>query len=219
MAVIEASPLANPTRPVMIYVGGLDGMMHAICGSVQGNCTQLGMELWAFIPRTQLGYLKTNNAMVNGTPRVADVYGDFTGGGTESWRTILTFQTGGGDPTLANMGPAVYALDVTDPTNPTIAWEYTTPSSRAVASVMPKSAPMTVALLLWTIVRAGLRPLATLVKTVRQLLLKRVQPVPVHELVAGGMRVAVSNTGNATLDSRVALLETEPIGTARTCPL
>jgi hypothetical protein len=130
MAVIEASPLANPTRPVMIYVGGLDGMMHAICGSVQGNCTQLGMELWAFIPRTQLGYLKTNNAMVNGTPRVADVYGDFTGGGTESWRTILTFQTGGGDPTLANMGPAVYALDVTDPTNPTIAWEYTTPSSR-----------------------------------------------------------------------------------------
>ena len=130
MAVIEASPLANPNRPVMVYVGGLDGMMHAICASIQGPCTQLGMELWAFIPRTQLGYLKSNNAMVNGTPRVADVHGDFDGSGTEAWRTILTFQTGGGDPTLASMGPAVYALDVTDPSDPTIAWEYTTPSSR-----------------------------------------------------------------------------------------
>ena len=130
IAVIEASPLANANRPVMAYVGGLDGMMHAICASVQGNCTQLGQELWAFIPRTQRGYLKSNNAMVNGTPRVADLYGDFDGTGTDSWRTILTFQTGGGDPTLANMGPAVYALDVTTPTDPKIVWEYTTPSSR-----------------------------------------------------------------------------------------
>ncbi|HEU5055033.1 MAG TPA: hypothetical protein VFU21_00850 [Kofleriaceae bacterium] len=130
MAVIEANPLSNPYRPVMVYVGGLDGMMHAICASIQGSCTQLGMELWAFIPRTQLGYLKSNNAMVNGTPRVADVYGDFDGDGTDAWRTILTFQTGGGDPTLASMAPAVYALDVTDPTDPRIVWEYTTPSSR-----------------------------------------------------------------------------------------
>ncbi len=130
LAVIEASSLANANRPVMIYAGGLDGMLHAICGSVQGNCTQLGLELWAFITRTQLGYLKSNNAKVNGTPRVADIYGDFDGTGTDSWRTILTFQTGGGDSTLSNMGPAVYALDVTTPTDPKIVWEYTTPSSR-----------------------------------------------------------------------------------------
>jgi hypothetical protein len=75
------------------------------------------------------------------------------------------------------------------------------------------------ALLLWTIVRVGRRPLVTLVKTVRQVELKRVQPVPVQELVAAGILVAVSNTGEATAESSTAVLETEPTGTARTWPL
>jgi type IV pilus assembly protein PilY1 len=131
MAVIEPSPLANGGRPTMVYVGGLDGMLHAVCASVQGACTELGVELWAFIPRTQLPALRTNTAMVNGTPRVADIYGDFDGSGDKDWRTILTFQTGAGDPSVANATPSVFALDVTDPTDPTIVWEYSTPASRS----------------------------------------------------------------------------------------
>ncbi len=131
-AVIEASTVAagGGSRPTMVYVGGRDGMLHAICASVSGECTQLGVELWAFLPRTQLPYLRTNSALVNGSPKVADVYGDFDGSGQNAFRTILTFQTGGGDPSTSGGTPAVYALDVTDPTDPTIVWEYTTPASR-----------------------------------------------------------------------------------------
>jgi hypothetical protein len=92
-------------------------------------------------------------------------------------------------------------------------------SSRAAASVMPTSAPIAVALLLYTMVRAGRSPPATLVKTVRQVAPKRTQPEALQALVAGGIRVALSKTGEARLDSSVALLDTEPTGTARTWPL
>jgi hypothetical protein len=56
--------------------------------------------------------------MVNGTPRVADVYGD--GSAPSSWHAILTFQTGSGDP-ARSMGPAVYALTY-QPGRSTIVW-------------------------------------------------------------------------------------------------
>ncbi len=132
-AVIEASTVAagGGSRPTIAYVGGRDGMLHAICASVTGACTQLGVELWAFLPRTELPYLRTNSARVNGSPKVTDVYGDFDSTGQNAFRTILTFQTGGGDPSTSGATPAVYALDVTDPTDPSIVWEYTTPSSRS----------------------------------------------------------------------------------------
>ncbi|HET7500575.1 MAG TPA: hypothetical protein VFK02_06210 [Kofleriaceae bacterium] len=136
VAVIPASGFAgSPTRPTIAYFGATDGMLHAVCASVGGTtatvtsvCPRLGTELWAFLPRTQLPLIRTNTARVDGSPRVVDVFGDFTGNpatGAKSWRTILTFQTG-----FAVGGTAAtYAIDVTDPARPVVLWEYATPSS------------------------------------------------------------------------------------------
>ncbi len=140
-AVIEASAVAGASRPKMIYVGATDGMLHAFCGSVTGACTTLGRELWAFVPRVNLPRLRLNAARIDGSPRVVDVLGDFTTGnrsGAKSWHTVLIFQTGSGDATTGGATypttPAVYALDITDPTNPKILFEYTTPSLTPSAS-------------------------------------------------------------------------------------
>jgi hypothetical protein len=130
VAVIGASAFAGTARPTIAYVGGADGMLHAICATVRDACTAVGVELWAFLPRTELPYLRSNTAIVNGSPTVDDVYGDFDGTGASAWRTILTFQTGAGDAATAGATPAVYALDVTDPADPRIVWEYTTPATR-----------------------------------------------------------------------------------------
>ena len=135
MAVIEPSPFIPPTsgpgaRPTMIYVGALDGMLHAICAEARGPCTTVGQELWAFIPRTQLPYLRLNTQRIDGSPKVADVFDDFTGDGAAEWRTILTFQTGAGAPGDPDRAPAVFAIDITNPASPTILWERTTPADR-----------------------------------------------------------------------------------------
>jgi len=130
MAVIESSPLAGKTRPTMIYVGALDGMMHAICGEVLGPCQAKGQELWAYLPRNQLPRVSTNTQRIDGSPKVADVFADFTGSGSKEWRTIVTFQTGSGDPGFTDNEPGVIALDVTAPEDPQILWEAKTPSTR-----------------------------------------------------------------------------------------
>jgi len=126
VAIIEPSPGANLTRPTMIYVGGLDGMLHAFCGEAKAaaGCTVAGRELWAYIPRTQLGRLRQNTARVDGSPKVTDVMID------AHWHTVLVFQTGAGDPAVAADAPAVIALDITDPTAPSILWERATPTNR-----------------------------------------------------------------------------------------
>jgi Tfp pilus tip-associated adhesin PilY1 len=138
-AVIGTSNLVpgGGTRPQMIYVGAADGMLHAFCAkAVSGTgCNVDGRELWAFIPRVNLPRLRKNTARIDGSPRVIDMFGDFdpTDGQTiRSFRTVLLFQTGTGDPAVSGETPAVYALDVTDPFNPSILWEYTTPATRAV---------------------------------------------------------------------------------------
>lgn len=124
-AVIEASPqtATHRDRPKMVYVGALDGMLHAICAEthVAYGCTAPGVELWAFVPRTQLGRLRTNTARVDGSPKVADVFGSFGGAPGRSFHTVLTFQTGVG--TTGDDAPAAYALDVTDPSAPVLLWE------------------------------------------------------------------------------------------------
>jgi len=115
-AVIESSPLAGESRPVVIYVGALDGMLHAICAESQGACRAPGQELWAFLPRAQLTSLPRNTQRIDGSPKVADVFGDFDDDGGREWRTVLAFQTGGGEP-------AIYALDITDPFAPQLVWD------------------------------------------------------------------------------------------------
>ncbi len=128
VAVIEPSTVAGVARPTMVYFGATDGMLHAVCATVTAPaCDVLGRELWAFMPRTQLPLVRLNTTRIDGSPHVADVFGDFTGSGVKSFRTILTFQTGSGTA-VVGATPAVYALDITDPTNPTVIWEYTAPT-------------------------------------------------------------------------------------------
>lgn len=118
VAVIPTSPMTGVERPTMIYVGAKDGMLHAMCGSVAaGSCDRIGRELWAYIPRTNLGALRTNTAAVDGSPHVVEVMGDFENAGRRSLHTILLFSTGASG--------SVYALDVTNPADPSIVWEYT----------------------------------------------------------------------------------------------
>lgn len=129
VAVIGPSRLAgSSTRPTIAYFGAQDGMLHAVCASAiaTGPCAgRVGTELWAFAPRVQLPLMRKNTQRIDGSPHVFDAYGDFDGDGSASWSTLLVFQTGYG----TNATPAVYALDVTDPTRPTIAWETTAPST------------------------------------------------------------------------------------------
>lgn len=138
VAVIPASPLAGlSTRPTIAYFGATDGMIHAVCASTGGTtesgsniCPSVGTELWAFMPRVQLPLVRVNKTRVDGSVRVVDAFGDFNSPatGTRSFRTILTFQTGYADTTYGAEA-AVYALDVTDPADPVVLWEYTKPSS------------------------------------------------------------------------------------------
>ncbi len=130
MAIIEASPKIANNRPTMIYVGALDGMLHAICAEDKGACDQIGRELWAYIPKTQLGRLAQNTGRIDGSPKVADFYIDTTGGSAPSWHTILTFQTGSGSVLGQATSPAVITMDVSDPANPQVLWERVVPQTR-----------------------------------------------------------------------------------------
>lgn len=137
LAVVEPSPFvaagAGGTRPTMIYVGALDGMLHALCAEARGPCTAAGQELWAFVPRTQLGRLRSNTQRVDGSIRVADVFDDFDptdGQVARRFRSVLTFQTGSGDPGASDLQPSILALDVSDPADPIVLWERSTPASR-----------------------------------------------------------------------------------------
>jgi len=99
-------------RPV-VYIGGNDGMLHAFDASN-------GDELWAFVPRAVLprlyklaetAYATQHEFYVDGSPTVGDA---FVNG---AWRTILV----GG---LNSGGRGYYALDVTNPLDPKLLWEF-----------------------------------------------------------------------------------------------
>jgi hypothetical protein len=136
VALIEASPIA-PTRPKMIYVNALDGMLHAICAEVKTGtgCDAIGRELWAYVPRTQLGKLRLNTQKLNGSPRVGDFLGNFDGQAGDEWRTVLAFATGSGTAASYDDAPAVIGVDITDPTNPAVLWEVATPATRGASEL------------------------------------------------------------------------------------
>ena len=132
------------TRKRMIYVGANDGMVHAFVAGKWNNVDQewvsdpasdsdIGKELWAYIPSNILSKLKelarptygiesgcVHRFMVDLSPQAWEVYIDPTGAGSEAnrqWRTVLIGgERGGGDD--------FFALDVTDPDNPTVLWEF-----------------------------------------------------------------------------------------------
>ncbi|MDB4960821.1 MAG: hypothetical protein JWP01_820 [Myxococcales bacterium] len=140
IAAVPSSLVAGTARPKVIYFGGTDGMLHAVCASLTGPCDTLGRELWAFIPRTQLPYLRKNTARIDGSPRVIDVFADLGQDGnasvtTRSFRTLLVFQTAKGDGLTPDQEPSMTALDITDPTAPKIVWEYVLPGQGLVVNV------------------------------------------------------------------------------------
>ena len=108
-------------RRTLIWVGGNDGMMHAIDA-------RTGVEVWAFIPFNLLAKLRAlpdGNAIgspdffVDSSPKLADVrigtaVASCTPPATTCWRTYLFFGEGPGgtfyqalDVTLAGMGSSV----------------------------------------------------------------------------------------------------------------
>ena len=102
------------SRTEMVYAGGNDGMLHAFNSSS-------GEEEWAFIPPSLLPRLRDMDAAkantshsvfgVDGTPVVRDIY--YSG----SWKTVLLGGLGRG-------GHGYYALDVTDPDNPSFLFSF-----------------------------------------------------------------------------------------------
>lgn len=100
-------------RDGRLYIGGNDGMLH-------GFDTSTGAETFAFIPTAVFPNLNkltgknyTHHYYVDGSPEVADVYDHDAG----TWKTILV-------GTLRAGGKGLFALDVTNPTDVKLLWEF-----------------------------------------------------------------------------------------------
>jgi hypothetical protein len=100
-------------REVMIYVGTNDGMLHGF-KNTDGN------EKFAIIPKCLLGKLKnlklSHDFYVDSSPKAYDVYFQ----SESKWKTVLISGLRGG-------GPYYFAVDVTDPNDPKILWEWPNP--------------------------------------------------------------------------------------------
>lgn len=102
-------------RREMVYVGANDGMLH-------GFDANTGDEVFSFIPRSVFDRLPdltspnyNHEYFVDGSPIVTDVY--LNG----SWKTVLV-------GTLNEGGNSIYALDITDPNNPSLMWQFSDPA-------------------------------------------------------------------------------------------
>jgi len=105
---------AQQTRAPRVYVGANDGMLH-------GFDATNGEETFAFVPSAVFPKLHKltgksyegahHQFYVDGSPVVADVY--MSG----EWRTVLV-------GTLRAGGKGLFALDVTDPSNIKLLWEF-----------------------------------------------------------------------------------------------
>jgi hypothetical protein len=144
-------------RDKVVYVGANDGMVHAFLlakwdgtnhmwldqrgPQVAGQRTHpdVGNEIWAYIPSNllkEIQYLADptygctgcqHRAMVDLSEKVAQVYinPNYPNSGARQWRTVLLGgERGGGD--------TYFAIDVTDPYNPIILWEYSVLKDRVV---------------------------------------------------------------------------------------
>ncbi|QOC22789.1 PQQ-binding-like beta-propeller repeat protein [Wenzhouxiangella sp. AB-CW3] len=99
-------------RRNVVYVGSNAGVVHAIDA-------ESGNEIWGYVPRAvwprlpELADPGTDFVYtVDGSMRVVDAYWD---GG---WKTVLLGGLGAG-------GKGLFAIDVTNPNNPTVLWEVT----------------------------------------------------------------------------------------------
>jgi Tfp pilus tip-associated adhesin PilY1 len=126
---------AAAERDQVLYVGGEDGLLHAILagrhqasGRYAHEAPECGSELWGYLPGSLLPDLNgqpfddataLTAIHVDGTPRVRELFIDDDGDGQREWRTVLI---GTASSEAANRG-GVFALDVSDPYRPRLLWE------------------------------------------------------------------------------------------------
>jgi len=110
----DAFKTAQANRAKTVFLGTNDGMLHAFDAGT-------GEERWAYVPSmvmpnmwklADMNYAYMHTNFVNGSAVHSDIFYDGT------WRSILVGSLHGG-------GRGFYALDVTDPANPTFLWEFT----------------------------------------------------------------------------------------------
>lgn len=118
------------TRSRMVYVGSLDGILHAFDAGHQGTAALdpgTGVEKWGFIPGELLPRLQNDRndpsapkdyAAVDASPTVSDVKIKYAGESEPKARTVLVGAEGYG-------GKSIFALDVSDPEAPEVLWEVT----------------------------------------------------------------------------------------------
>jgi type IV pilus assembly protein PilY1 len=101
---------------IVIFYGGNDGVFRAVRGGPTG--TQAGHELWGFVPQEHLGKLKMlrdNAVMEKVTDKPYFVDGSISVL-RKSASDVMVFLS------MRRGGEFLYALDVSDPTNPKFKW-------------------------------------------------------------------------------------------------
>jgi type IV pilus assembly protein PilY1 len=125
-------------EPIMLYTATTDGQLHAFKVSASVNTdgfttnTAANNELWSFFPPAVLQHLMPNyNSgganLLDGAPVIADIPAvtadpplfERTPSNAPMWRRVLVASGG-------QAGGFYYALDITDPANPTFLWQLAT---------------------------------------------------------------------------------------------
>lgn len=110
---------AQAGRARTVYVGSNDGMLHAFDADTL-------QERWAYVPSMVIpnmwkladaAYANKHTYYVDGDAVIADICDAGCGAAGASWKTILVAGLNGG-------GRGYYALDITDPLNPALLWEF-----------------------------------------------------------------------------------------------
>lgn len=107
------------TRAKTVYMGSNDGMMHAFDADTL-------QERWAYVPSMVIpnmwkladtAYATKHSFYANGDPVISDICVSACAGAGAVWKTILVAGLNGG-------GRGYYALDVTNPSSPSLLWEF-----------------------------------------------------------------------------------------------
>jgi type IV pilus assembly protein PilY1 len=115
----QAFKAAQAGRAKTVYVGSNDGMLHAF------NADTLE-ERWAYVPTMVIpnmwkladsNYSAKHSYYVNGDVIISDICIANCTLATATWKTILVAGLNGG-------GRGYYALDITNPTAPSLLWEF-----------------------------------------------------------------------------------------------
>ena len=132
---------AQASRTSVVFLGANDGMLHAFnapnktqaqCAAIPSGDPKCGEELWAYVPSMVIpnmwtladkNYSTLHRYYVNGSAIIGDAYFRDDLATTDTWHTILVGSLRGG-------GRGYYALDVTNPADPKLLWEFT-PSNDA----------------------------------------------------------------------------------------